>query len=405
MTVSLVTLVFSLSLNNLDDERRWKSAIDAVIQANFLAYDEFVQEMVENASQEHLTPIVKKVSSRIEESKYLILLLNRIIQKFAEPLHVGKILTEQNHIRKIRAASLDELELINSLDVARNVQIVVPHVDSLITKIEQYLNMHQGAGIHVDEVNAGLELEPSLQSFLPNGPTFSDISFSFGLNEPGSFSPPPPFETSVVVDIRSIENSSFIYWIKNKARLGDVVLVEDNRVKFAPSLNDAPYGYREVKLGELSLKLSDEIARSDPENRFVSILGTEVPGLMIVIASPLTLFFLAYYFMFHVRHLRSVAERDRESLRQFAWLPLSLTQCWTVRWRNTSLSVQSWKLETVASGIGLPIVALAVLYRQLSTFGGVEFWSTSVLLFGALGIIGFGSLSLRNIARVRVYVD
>ena len=401
LTASLATIVFPLSLKTLSDEHRWKAAIDALIQADFLAYEQFVQQKVEGASQEKLAPVVQKISSRLEAKNYLIFNIHHISERFADPLHVGKFLTNESRLAEISATSLVQLNALNGLELAQDVQIVVPRIDELIAKMERFFNVHTRAGNVVDDISAGIDHDFLAQTFLPGESSFAFFRFDLVNSDVTS---PVVFETSVEVDIHTIVDSSFTYWIEHEAAFGDVVSVESGNVMFGPTLTDMLAGYDSEELGKLSLRLADEIAKAGPESRSVSILGTQVSGLMIIFASPLALFFLAYYFMNHLSHLRNLAEQKPDLLRHFAWLPLTLQQHWTICFRGASCTLPAWILETAVSGVGLPIASLAMLYIRLSKFGGVGFWQTSVLLGAAAGILGLGILSLRHISEVRACI-
>ena len=150
--------------------------------------------------------------------------------------------------------------------------------------------------------------------------------------------------------------------------------------------------------------LTEEIASAGPEKQSATILGTQVPGLLIVVASPLTLLVLSYYFANHTGHLVRLVKADREEFRGFAWMPLSIQYNIPFLPRGKlkdGFKIPAWALETVISAVILPLASLAALYAQLTQFGGIGLWPSLVISTAVAGIALLGIRTVRNINTIR----
>ena len=84
----------------------------------------------------------------------------------------------------------------------------------------------------------------------------------------------------------------------------------------------------ERNLADLLASINEELRKRNPENKSVSLLGAEIPGNLLVYATPFILLALSYYFLFHLTHLQRFVRENRALFEQFAWLPLSLEKEW-----------------------------------------------------------------------------
>ncbi|MDZ7710864.1 MAG: hypothetical protein U5K36_13010 [Roseovarius sp.] len=98
--------------------------------------------------------------------------------------------------------------------------------------------------------------------------------------------------------------------------------IDSDQILFGPGLADLPSGERETSLGVIATGLSRDIAQLGPDKQTATFLGTSVPGRLVLIAAPIVLIALQYYFANYTRHLVRLAERNIDMFRQFAWLPL-----------------------------------------------------------------------------------
>lgn len=402
IAVSLITLVFSLSLNLPPDKIRLKEAIDRLIDTDFLEYDTFVQDKVNVYAAQNLTPIAQKANESLEALNLQIFHLHHIGEALGTPLHVGKILTKELVFADITAASLVQLDAMNGLDLGRDIQVLKPKTQDLMEALEPHL-LENGQGTkRLETLRVGIdEFDFTAQSFVPGSTAMAGMYFE--LHEGVLHAAAPTFNASFNTEVETLPDTSFLYWVKNVLKSSDVVAVENNRLVFLPELTNIPRGFREEKLGTLSLRLADEIKSTGPEELSATILGTEVPGLLIVIASPTILFFLSYYFMQHTAHLRGLVIDDLNAFRHFAWLPLALGRVQTIQSGKSHTGFQqAWQVETVATSIILPVLALLILYVQLDQFGTLKNLHTFLIAGASFSVILMGATTLRHIDGIRL---
>ena len=413
MIVSIVTIAFSLPLYPPKEEVAQKYAIDALINSNFLAYDQFVAERVEAFRQEKLVPIGDALNEKIDSGEYLAFDLDDLGETFSQPLHVGKLLIEELALSDISGATLEKLDSINVLCLSCDVQVAVPRMQELTKKIEDFLSenvagkkRYFGVGKRITEIRVSFpgDQEIRIQSFLPQSDTIGTLNFkivdAMGKTE--------AFTVLFPADVVTLPESSFIHWLTtklaNKDKMAESVSIDSNRVVFAPTLDKTPPGLRQKKLGILHQDLTKEIASKAPEKQTVNILGVQVRGLLIVVASPLTLLILSYYFANHTGHLVRLGKKNSEAFKSFLWMPLSIQSdipLFVFSKAESGYRISGWVLETILSIIILPIASLVILYCQLSQFGSIDLWPSLIFLFGGIGVIMFGRRSFGNIKTVR----
>ena len=172
-------------------------------------------------------------------------------------------------------------------------------------------------------------------------------------------------------------------WLTTKGF--DPIITETNgEIKFLSELDNLPVGFTETKLGLLSAQLRDQIEAGGPDQRTITILGTEVPGRLLVLAAPLVLAGLAYYFKSHLSHLKELAGKQSGEMYGFAWLPINQAK-WEVPF--TKGTVLLHKAELIATVAILPISALIIMLYKLSSFGtvsvGIVFIALATCVFSA----------------------
>lgn len=398
IAVSLITLVFSLSLNLPTDTIRLKAAIDRLIETDFRAYETFLRRKIDAYAEQNLSPIADSVNKDLEALGLRVFQLRHIGEALGKPLHVGKLLMEELVLNDLSAASLNKLDALNVLDLDRDVQVLKPRTEELMEVLESFLKENVYSTKRVESVRAEILGSPSTaQSFLPGDTAMAGLYFELLENFVAGGA--PVFNATFIADIETLPGTAFLNWIESDLKGNDAVAVDNGAITFLPKLTDIPKGYREENLGTLSLRLADEIKSKGPENLSATILGTEVPGLLIVLASPTILLFLSYYFMQHTAHLRDLVTDDVTAFRQFAWLPLALRATGGTG-ADPPVS-QAWGLETLATAIILPVLALIVLYVQLSQHGGLEPHHKLLMGFAGLAIMLMGRRSLRHIGEIR----
>lgn len=405
MTVSLVTLVFALSLDLPREKVYLRDRIDALLELDFLAYEDFVAEKVEAFRIKTLEPIGAEWRDLFKDSGFLVLNLHHIGDGFAQPIHIGKLLTDKLVLADIENATLAQLEALNGLGLDQNVQVVVPRTDSLKTPILEFLGNEARTGQRLDELRISLDLPELIgTSRLPGQDAVAGIYFEL-VREVLSGAA-PVFNASFYVDIVELPDTSFMAWVAHTPSIGAILPIDDQgEVNFLHGLYDPsslelsnlPAGDKTRPLGEVRSRLHEEITGAGPDRQAVSFLGTEVPGYLVAIAAPLTLLVLAYYFANHTSHLRRVVLDQSTDVSSFAWMPIAMR----AGIRKTGSFAHWWALETVGTVILLPIAALCVLYFQLFEFSAINPWSGGLGFTAALGVGLFGLKSLSQIQAIR----
>ncbi|MEM9158484.1 MAG: hypothetical protein AAGB46_05495, partial [Verrucomicrobiota bacterium] len=90
ITISVVSLVFAFSLRRPAKELSIKSALESLLDYPFLEYDIFAQAKIDQYSAQHLEPIGKQFSERLESKGHMIFSQNHIGDKLAQAIEVGK---------------------------------------------------------------------------------------------------------------------------------------------------------------------------------------------------------------------------------------------------------------------------------------------------------------------------
>lgn len=323
MTVALITIIFSMSISLPEGKTAQKSIIDGLIGIKFSQYETFVAEKVAEKTVTTLQPIGTKLTQVLEAGGHLVFDIDKIGEELSKPIHIGKILTKDSLLNEITNASIIRLNALNGLSLNQDLQVLVPRTDELTNVIQTFLTQNPGTGKRIDTIQISTdEFDFYAESFLPGSDV--DVGIYFELLDAVNVSGAPTFSANFMADIETIPSTSFLDWLRSIQMDQKLAVIEGSEVKFGPSFDTAPTGYKSEKLGVLSLKLAEEIAKSSPANQSVSILGTNVPGSLVIFASPITLFFLAYYFFNHTSHLVRMSRIDAKQFEQFAWLPLSL---------------------------------------------------------------------------------
>jgi hypothetical protein len=200
---------------------------------------------------------------------------------------------------------------------------------------------------------------------------------------PNGGPPSPIFQAVFDARVQRVQNTSFQHWLAQKPEAEKFVVLVSSGLKWLPTLDDISREMTDRRLGDVYGALSDELRKGSPESKSVSLLGAEIPGILLVYAAPLTLAALSYYFFFHLTHLSRFARERRLELQRFAWLPLSMEIAWA--W-------EAW----ISLG-ALPLLALAVLSLQLFRFHFLQFVPG---LFIVLAMILLSMLARQSIQQI-----
>ncbi len=372
ITVSFITLVFSLSISPPKDKKNQRDLINELIGFDFLEYELFVEGHVKKFSSSKLNALSTSLGKKLKNDELLIFNLHHIHEAFSQDTHLGKILVSDLVLTNIGNTSLNQLDALNGLSLDRDVQVLVPEIDGIAKEIVYFLKDNNRAGLRVDNVNLSIgDYTFTAESFLPEEDMYLSLYFELPANIRTGGS--PVFNADFPAEVVSLPGTSFTKWLLEKTKEKNIVEQRGNKLVWLPSLENIPNGFREQKLGLLAKDLTDEINKSSPEEQKVSLFGTNIPGILFVYTSPLILLALMYYFMNHSFHLLSLTKNHMDEINRFAWSPLSLKKFWYV--------------DLLGSSLFLPLISMSVLYFQLVQFRPLSVCPTIILLVCAVGVM------------------
>lgn len=389
IAVSGITLVFAFSISLPVDKVRQRAEVEALLSADFQSYRDFVDAEVAKVIEEPLQSVADDFERIIARSDAMVLNDFELTNHFRKPVHVGRVLVEDLVLADMSASTLTQLDALNGLSLESDVQVVLPRAD-IAHEIAQFFESAPGAR-RVTDIGLGIDgPEWTAESFLPDTDTAIAV-LAFEL--PASVNPgaTPVFQAQFECDVVVLEGTSFLGWLQDNPHLGQLVEVANGRVHFGSDLADLPTGARENSLGEIATELSREIAQLGPDQQTATFLGTAVPGRLVLIAAPLVIIALQYYFCSHTRHLVRLSGQDKKTFSQFAWLPLIIGEDLP----------QTWKAESAATIIAAPLIALGVLLYRLSAFGDISFRTALWAAAAGFATLLLGMSSLEHIGTVR----
>lgn len=399
MTVSLVTIVFALSITPLKREGVWLRAIEDFLENDFTTYPAFVSARLDTHELEELSPIADELAAFLENEPSLVFGKSALADAFRSTPHIGRVQTEDTILSDVASASLVQLEALNGLSLGRNVQIVVPKIEELMSDLEEFFAANASTGASIDDIRIGLSGDDFFvaETFLPDQQTY--ISIYFELLSTGTFTGAPVFNGTYEAVVIEIDGASVLDWMKSAPR--PIGFRIDDGVSWhpLPELSEIDKGDREKALSLVASQYRARIAAKGPEEQSVSILGTTVPGILVALASPLTLIALSYYLAQHTRHLTRLATPGADSFVHFAWLPLSLE---AVRVLPLGpFRVAWWRVEVLVTVTVLPFGATVLLADRLARFEPLAMGLLSLMLGALIATVLFGRQTLGHIAAVR----
>lgn len=386
LTISFITLVFSLSISPPHDKKTQMELIKKLIEFNYLEYDSFVDQNIDDFFSPKLKELSKGLGEKIKKEALQIFNLHHIYEAFSRNSHVGKILTEELVFSNTSNATLNQFDALNGLSLNKDVQVVLPDIDGIATKISSFLIENNKTGQRVYNVI----LKVGDYSFIGESSLLDStitLNLNFELSATTRAGGSPTFNADFPAKLISLPNTSFKHWIVEKSKNMDIVKHKDGKLVWLPTLDSLPNGFREQKLGLLAKNLEDDIKKSSPEEQKVSILGANVPGILFVYAPPIILLALMYYLMNHSLHLLTLVKDNLIYFTQFSWMPLSLKTYWYI--------------DLIGSIVFFPILSLSVLNFQLNQFGTTNYGSTILLLGSSIGVGLFARIVFKSIKAIR----
>lgn len=384
-----IIFVFALSISIPEEKLRQLSAFEKLITTDFTIYSEFVDGRVADFIGENPATLADDIERVISSSDVMLINSFELSNKFREPIHIGRVAVEDTFLSDMRNAKLSSIEALNVLDLHRNAEVIFPK-SSLLEKIEYFFEDKDGLkrlsdiNININSITANT-----------NSSVFSEKHFTFELSfqlfSTAHNRSPLNFKESIEYNVIEIPDTSFLYWLENHEAMESIIEVHGDQIRTGSDLTDLPFGERETPLSEMVNQLTRQIAQLGPDQQTATFLGTTVPGRLVLIAAPIVMIALQYYFTQHTKHLAQMASEYRNEFREFAWLPLK-------GYRDHS---RIWWVEPAATVILLPLFSLFALLFQLKKFGDISLLPLIIVNLTALSLYFFGFQSLRNIYRIR----
>lgn len=386
ITVSLVTIVFSLSLKLPGDKVEQLKAIQQLIDFPFKDYDQYVVQRTDEFAARHLAAIGKGVNRDLVVAGLTVFNLHHIGEGLGRPLHVGRIKVADTILANLGTATLAQLRgLETALEIGRDLQIPIPVTNGLVEAIVSDLEELPSSGHRVD--NLRFESDYSHSEILFIDETNATWTISFEAIEPIRTGGVPVTQASFDTRIASLTHSSFRSWLLAHEKTPPIVTEQNDSLRWLPGLTNFPAGFADKPFAELMTELSDEIRKGGPEERSVSLLGTNVPGILFVYAAPLSLLALTYFLLNHAWHLHQLSQTRAEDFAGFAWMPLALER--------------KWEWELAWSLLLLPVGSLIVLYVRLRQLGDLNAGPTVVLALGVVGLLYMAVGIFEQVGRIR----
>jgi hypothetical protein len=391
IAVGVVCLVFLVSLPRATREERLASELDALQSAPFDAYGDFIAERIEVEVGDTLAQRREELNTGFDNLGAKVFGIEQITTALCGPLHVGRVRPEDTALSNLGTTTLDHLdELFLILDAERNVQIVLPVAEPVITEVVSFLGSETSAGGPLGEVIARVEdlrvwipeQDVAAETFIDGeSATVYDLSFTVDDGQGAA----PVFEATLAAEIIEIPGTSFGGWLRRQEAFDGLVPRQGENAWLA----DAGFSTveRRTNVAHLERALREDIENARAKNRRINLAGVSIPGSLAVFAVPFALVGLVYALANHIGHLRRIVQGHEAEFRQFAWMPLVLNRFW--RWEA------GWSI------LGVPILALLALAWRRETFDVHQGWTILSSIVGLVAAIPLGILSIDRLGELR----
>ena len=395
VVVSLLTLLFSLSLVSTDRAVMLRDAIRPLRTADFGSYDDFTSERV----AQHVQGRRRLVSAWFGDTfgpESSIEDLERLEERFTTPLHVSKFEVRGTIFADMKNMPPSELlSFGGSPNLVRDVEVVqvdFEHVSSWLGwALGPFIERNVRVPLSVldaetaDWENRSRGAQGTRLFRLPPWPDFPGRE-----RLPSSWALPASYKAKI--EYVTVPESGFMDWVERQEQFREVGPRAFRRlVSFDSPLWTLSVPQRGESFEELYQDLLNDVASAGPISQRVPIYGVAVPAVLVGMMAPVVLGMLSYFLAMHTRHLRSFAGSDSvKALKSFAWLPLTL---------RTELS---WIALTATSVLVLPCASLWVLMRELASFEGIDLSVVSGTVYCAwMSILVFGCASMYSVRELR----
>lgn len=384
ISVSVITFVFALSLRQPQNEKSQQDAIEHFLNFDFSRYDTYVEEKIAESGRRLLKQPVEDLRAAVEKAKAPVFGTPQIAAAFDKPTVVGRFKVSDTKLVTPGDLTLRQLDVLKTFPLSEDVRIFVPEVQDIAPIIQDFLEKSGRPGMNVQTVRVAAS-EDFPDTELPAAGTMVKMTCHFELI--GQSPPFPVFQAVLNATVEAVPETSFLAWLSKQPGAAEITSNTIGGLTWLPTLQGLPKDQAERRLGDVLASLKASLEKGRPESQTVSLLGAEIPGSLLIFATPLTLLALCYYLLFHLVHLSHYAVEHAIIVRRFAWLPLTLQAGWV--W-ETGFSI----------GL-LPMAALLTLGGQLFRFG---FLTVTSALFIAIVTLGVGWLvkkSFRQVSSIR----
>lgn len=384
IAASLATLVFSLSIRLPEDARKQLAELDAFLETDFKAYNGWVQTKASLLAQMQTGAGYAGWISQAPDDANRSRLADSLSKPVAlVPFKVGDALLADPG--KMTLKALEALEA--SFNLKRDSRVALLPTNDVLPKVAEFLERemqmpNQRLGASVQTIRL-VPVEDLFEDDIPGLGSHTRVTLSFELS-PNSGPPMPVFQEIFDAQVHLLPGTGFLTWLE--AQESSKRFFQPDKAakeRWLPRLVGLRRDLREKTLGDIHAELSRDLVEGSPEKRSVSLLGTEVPGVLFVIAAPVTLLALLSYLHLHVLHLLKLRGALGARLSGFAWFPL-----------------QQPAEGLLSLGI-LPVAALATLGLRLWSVGYLGIAAGIGLVGGMVAVAGVAQKALRNIEVLR----
>jgi hypothetical protein len=221
ITASLITLVFSLSLQSPDRIRRQEDVLRHFFQTDFTLYDRQTQGLVDKDAELWLKPAAEEFRIGLETTNYLVFGLNEIVEALKKPILMGQFKVAETKLNTPSDLTLKQLESFNDIfPLSGDLRVAVPRTTNLLARLQSFLAEKAKTGMRVQSLELKTSDNYALTEAPPAGETIK-LLLSFELMPSGG--PPSPWFQEVfdaeVLRSKTVRFSTGYYSIQNSPEL------------------------------------------------------------------------------------------------------------------------------------------------------------------------------------------
>ena len=382
LSTSVVVLLFACSLQVPEDLQEQRLQVQRLLNVDWHAYEKYVEERTQPQAEELYRELRAECSQSFSALIGFIDNRDVFLSELTSEIEPTRLFISNTPLDDVQRFHLNDSAVLERLPLWRDAQVILPRVESLREMLGK-MRGHFSQNIIIKDVEWSLSVEEGAPStIIPSAATYINVTVVAQTDGQGKTS---MWRSSVVCDLISVEKTAFSDWLQGNKDVAKLYAIETGSFSLLPSISGVGNALRDVPIGQLEDDLAKEIERAGPVHKSVSILGADIPGILLVLAAPLALAGLSYYFMRFAVYVQGLAQKDAEGLCGFAWLPLM-----PAGMRDASVVL-----------LVLPLVAVVVMLVQTARFGLVPGYQWAVSVGMIVLIIGCGWRSLRALSVLR----